>query len=109
MKCPRCLAVCMDTDPFCFSCRSPFSRKQDNVLPGAEGGKPPYAARLSMIFMCVGACLGPVVGKEYGFISSSGGGGIDFGSAMWAGIGAAITGTLGYAIGMMLFGSGSRK
>lgn len=106
MKCSRCLAVCMDTDPFCFSCRAPLGRSS-NVLPGAEGGKPPYAARLSAIFMCVGACLGPMLGAGIELVPVSGGA-IDFNQATWAGIGGAAGGTIGMALGMALFGSGSR-
>ncbi len=107
MKCPRCLAVCLDTDPYCFSCRAPFGNNR-NAPPGAENGKPPYATRLSMIFAVLGACLGPVLGKDLTLIPSSGGG-LDLNQAMWAGIGGAVCGTLGFAIGAMLFGSRSRS
>ena len=97
----------MDTDPFCLSCRAPLGRQSNNVLPGAEGGKPPYAARVSAIFMCFGACLGPVIGKGIELVPSSGGA-IDFNQATWAGIGGAVGGTLGYVLGMLIFGTGSR-
>lgn len=106
MKCPRCLAICMDTDPFCFQCRAPFGGGR-KVLPGAEGGKPPYAQRVATIFMCVGACLGPVLGKGIQLVPASGGG-IDWNQCMWAGIGGGIAAPIGWAIGILLFGSGSR-
>jgi len=107
MKCPRCLAVCLDTDPHCFSCRAPFGNSR-NVRPGAENGKPPYSTRLSMIFGCLGACLGPVLGSSITLIPSSGNGGLDLNQACWAGIGAAAGGTVGFVLGMLLFGSKSR-
>ena len=107
MKCPRCLAVCMDDDPFCFSCRAPFG-KNGKVLPGAERGKPPYAARLSMILACVGGCVAPVFGKDLPVVTTPPGDGIDLNNVIWAGIGGTIAGTLGYALGMMFFGSKSK-
>jgi hypothetical protein len=102
------LAVCLDTDPYCISCRVPFINSR-NALPGAENGKPPYATRLSMIFGALGACLGPVLGADIKLIPSSGDGGLDLNQAVWAGIGAAVAGTVGFAIGMVVFGKGSRS
>lgn len=106
MKCPHCLAVCLDTDPFCFSCRAPFSKNR-HALPGGENGKPPYATRISMIFALLGACLVPIVCKGIELIPPSGGG-LDLNQICWGGIGGAAGGTLGAAIGMILFGSGSK-
>ena len=107
MKCSRCLAICMDTDPFCFTCRAPLGGKRDNVLPGAENGKPPYAQRVATIFMCVGACVGPLIGKSLVLVDPSASGGIDWNQVTWAGIGGGTGGTLGYALGMLMFGTGT--
>lgn len=96
----------MDTDPFCFTCRAPLNGGDRNVLPGAENGKPPYAQRVATIFMCIGACLGPLVGKSVILVEPTGSGGIDWDQAAWAGIGGSIGGTLGYALGMAMFGTG---
>lgn len=104
MKCSRCLAVCMDTDPFCLSCRAPLSGgDRENVLPGAEGGKPLYAQRVSMIFMCVGACVGPIIGKSLVLVDPTGSGGIDWNQVAWAGLGGGTGSALGWMLGMVLF------
>jgi hypothetical protein len=90
VKCPHCLSVCLPTDPRCFSCKSPLSSRVA-PLPGAENGKPPYAQRLSMIFMCLGAAGGGAVAGVIG-----------------AGVGAMIGGTVGLALGMAIFGTGQQ-
>ena len=90
MKCPHCLAPCLPSDPKCLSCRSPLSSRAV-PLPGAENGKPPYAQRLAMIFMCFGAAGGGAVAGVLG-----------------AGVGAMIGGTVGFALGMAIFGTGQQ-
>jgi hypothetical protein len=61
MKCPRCLAICMPTDPMCYSCRTPFARA-DSGNPYAPGpdGKPPLASRIGMVCGLLGACAGQI-------------------------------------------------
>jgi uncharacterized membrane protein YeaQ/YmgE (transglycosylase-associated protein family) len=98
----------LDDDPFCFSCRAPFG-KNGKILPGAEKGKPAYAVRLSMILGCVGACVGPIFGRDLVLVESPHGGGLDLNQVIWAGIGGAVAGTLGLLLGMLLFGDKSRE
>ena len=56
-----------------------------------------------MIFMCIGACMGPVVGKTLVIVESSGSGGIDWNQCVWAGIGGSVGATLGWMLGMIMF------
>ena len=65
MKCPRCLAVCLDDDPSCPSCHTPFGA--DRTGPPAAGTRrPPSATRLGLLGLAAGAGLGPLVGPLTG-------------------------------------------
>jgi hypothetical protein len=63
---------------------------------GVPAGKPPLAARLGMVFGLIGACVGQVVASE---VLGAGSENRDIAvRAACAGVGAAILGTIAYAI-----------
>ena len=90
MKCPHCLAVCMASDPVCYSCRSPLAARAV-ALPGAETGKPSYARRWSLFGVCLGWAGGQVAG-----------------GLLMAGVGAVVGGTVGLALGTAIHGTGKQ-
>lgn len=96
MKCPRCLSVCLDDDPICFSCHRPFA---GSVLPWAdvEGA---YAGRLALVFMLVGTCLGPVLGRA--FLPGRSTELFDAWSIGFAAVGAGAGALLGYFLGTVV-------
>jgi len=97
MKCPRCLAVCMPTDPMCYSCRAPLAAAQSgNPYAPGPNGRPPLAARVSMACGVLGACAGQLAlnallpdrpeDKDWIY------------RAVAAGIGASVVGGIGFAL-----------
>lgn len=98
MKCPRCLSVCLDDDPICFSCHRPFV----GVILGRSELSRAFATRMALIFLVFGTCLGPVVCRAY--FPSMSRELFDFNSLAFAGAGAALGAMLGYALGGFLGG-----
>lgn len=96
MKCPRCLSVCLESDPVCFSCRRPL------VGPAVYMTAPAYGLRMAIVFMVVGTCLGPIICRAFfpGVSREL----FDFNSLAFAGTGAAIGAMLGYPMGRFLGG-----
>lgn len=97
MKCPRCLAVCMPTDPMCYSCRTPFARTNSgNPYAPGPNGKPPLAARIGTVCGLLGACgsqialtaLFPNLPEDNAWLYR----------AVAAGIGAGFLGGIGFAL-----------
>lgn len=65
MKCPRCLAICMPTDPVCYSCRAPLAAANSgNPYAPGPNGKPPLASRIGMVCGLVGGCAAQIVLTE---------------------------------------------
>ena len=65
MKCPRCLAVCLDDDPFCPSCHAPFGGSRDGRAV-VVADRQPWAPRIALAGLGVGTVLGPVLGPLTG-------------------------------------------
>jgi hypothetical protein len=83
----------MATDKHCFGCKRRLAPQSSFA-----GGKPPMAQRFAMIGACLGACIAPLL---VGYDPQPSGEGVDFSRAMWAGIGGAVGGTLGLAVGSL--------
>jgi len=98
VKCPRCLSVCLDSDPVCFSCRRPFF---GDVVPWSEV-EGAYTSRLAIVFMVVGTCLGPVLGRAFlpGYSTEL----FDSWSLGFAAVGAGAGALLGYFLGAVVLG-----
>ena len=96
MKCPRCLSVCLDSDPICYSCRVPLA---DQALHWSTAGRS-QAVRLALVMMVFGTCLGPVICRAFfpGMSREL----FDLNSLAFAGTGAALGAMLGYALGGFL-------
>jgi hypothetical protein len=98
VKCPRCLSVCLDDDPICFTCHRPFS---GDVVPWSDV-QGAYTSRLAIVFMIVGTCLGPVLGRAFlpGYSTEL----FDSWSLGFAAIGAGAGALLGYFLGTLVVG-----
>jgi len=108
MKCPRCLAVCLDDDPQCPSCRMSFAVDPVELPIARAARRSSYAARLGLVSLAVGAGLGPLVGPLTGATivkPPTAPGALDLNSLLWGGLGAAIGLTIGYGLGMAMFRS----
>jgi hypothetical protein len=95
VKCPRCLSVCLESDPICFSCRRPFV---GNAVAWTNVGRS-HASRLGLVLMVVGTCLGPVVGRAFmpGYSTEL----FDAPSLALAAAGGGLGALLGYALGAL--------
>ncbi len=97
MKCPKCAAVCADTDHSCYACNTSLSGG------GGGGERNPMAGRLVTAFVVLGACIGPVVGESIGYVKKrTPRGQINWQQVNAAGIGGAVGGLLGGLAGMLL-------
>jgi hypothetical protein len=99
------MAVCLDDDPQCPSCRARF-------VPDAEAQtavatrRPAYAARLGLVSLAVGGGLGPLLGPLTGMTIAkppTQPGALDLNSLLWGGLGAGIGLAVGYAVGLAVF------
>src|SRR5436190_3324208 len=91
MKCPRCFAMCADTDAICHGCQQPFQ---------TEAPKMPFAYRIAMIGACLGACALPLIVDPATAQRASKG--ISINAAVLAGVGGCIGGVIGLAFGGLL-------
>ena len=98
MKCPYCLAVCLEDDPACISCHR-------SLLGGpvitAQQARRRCAVRMAMVLTAFGACLGPVALRA--FFPHYSRDLFDQWSLLSAGCGAALGGILGFALGGFVF------
>ena len=104
MKCPRCLAVCLDDDPSCPACHSPFSGSRDGRAV-VVADRPPRAPRLALAALAVGAVLGPALGPLTGrsiVPVPSPPPALDPNLLLWALLGASLGLALGYGLGVAL-------
>src|SRR5262245_50101451 len=94
MKCPQCAAICADTDRNCYDCKT--SLRGGGGEAGGAGHE--LAARVATAFACIGACIAPMVADAYGpkRVKPRG---IDWVQVNQAGIGGAVGGVLGMALG----------
>jgi hypothetical protein len=88
--------MCMADDTICYGCKKPLQNAHWDAPTKGGHGKPPISQRVAMIFACLGAAIVPVA---MGHESYGDGESIDFTAAHWAGVGGAIGGTLGLAVG----------
>jgi uncharacterized protein YcfJ len=96
VKCPRCNSVCLESDPHCYACRRPFVSQ---AIPVHDVRKI-YGCRLGALFLAVGACLGPVVGRAFlpGISTQL----FDGPSMAFAAAGGFLGGSLGYLLGVFV-------
>jgi hypothetical protein len=90
MKCPKCAAVCADTDPSCYACNA-------SLGVWSVGGSE-RAGRVAMIFACIGACLAPMVMDAPKKPRDK----INWHKAIYAGFGSVVGGGFGYLLGMLI-------
>jgi hypothetical protein len=92
VKCPRCHSICLESDPYCYACRRPFV----SAIPMRNVAKV-YGSRLALLFMAVGACLGPIVGRAFfpGYSTEL----FDAPSMAFAASGGGLGAALGYLLG----------
>jgi hypothetical protein len=88
MRCPSCLAHCLDTDTRCPSCRREFVSPSETA-----DAKPSMAQRFGMIFGVLGAGIATAAPAAPG---------IDLGRAAMAGLGAVAGGTFGMLVGLAI-------
>src|SRR5262245_58749946 len=96
MKCPKCAAICADTDRTCYSCRSSLRGGGGKV--GTE-----KAGRVATAFACIGAFIAPAIADSYAPKRPQSRGGINWTQVHYAGVGGAVGGVLGMVVGSMLF------
>jgi hypothetical protein len=104
MKCPRCLAVCLDDDPSCPACHAPFGGSRDGRAV-VVADRPPRAPRLALAALAVGAVLGPALGPLTGrsiVPVPSPPPALDPNLFLWTLLGASLGLALGYGLGVAL-------
>jgi len=94
VKCPRCLSVCLESDPVCISCKYPL------IGPVVRSVAPAYGFRMAIVFMVVGTCLGPMTGRA--FFPAMSRELFDFNSLAFAATGAILGALIGYPLGRFL-------
>jgi hypothetical protein len=105
VKCPRCLAVCLEDDPSCPSCRTPFGGSRDGQAV-VVADRPPHATRLALVSLAVGGGLGPLVGPLTGRAIvrvPTPPPALDPNILLWGLLGAALGLAVGYGLGVALF------
>jgi hypothetical protein len=102
VKCPRCLAVAMESDTVCVGCHQPLDRDEPSKKKKTMTMSLP--AKLALAFTALGACLGLVVGYAF-FPPPPAKPGASGGSnwPLFVGIGAGIGALVGYALGVLVF------
>src|SRR3954470_17435897 len=107
VKCPRCLAVCLEDDPFCPSCRTPFGGSPDGQAV-VVANRPHRGTRLALVSLAVGGGLGPLVGPLTGRVIvrvPSPPPALDLNILLWGLLGAALGLAIGYGLGAALYRS----
>jgi len=95
VKCPRCLTVGTTDDVQCVACRAPLGDEPNAVRPVDRGRR---AARLGLLFLAIGAGLGPMLGNGTPLIGRPAGG-QTVNLLLWACLSGGLGAVLGYAIG----------
>jgi hypothetical protein len=92
MKCPKCFAICADSDRACYACQQP--------LGGARSGPSEFATRLATALAVLGACVAPMIAEAY--YPQRPRSGINWSQVHFAGVGGAVGGVLGFFLGNLV-------
>jgi len=97
VKCPRCLTVGTADDVRCVACQAPLWQEQSLPVPVNRGRR---AARLALLFLAIGAAIGPLAGNGISLIGPRAAG-TTVNLLLWGGLSGAIGAAAGYILGQV--------